>query len=115
MFKKMVVFITAMVFFIGVTPAFGREGKAPTPNKKAYEHASDMAKFKRTGDVNKDADKAAKKARKEAEIAKKEAEKEARKAQKEADKAAKKTEKEAKKKQKEAEKEAKKAQKRLGR
>jgi hypothetical protein len=108
MLKRMVVSITAIVFFIGVTPAFGREGNGPTPNKNAYEHASDKAKFKRAGDVkNKDAEHAAKRAEKEAEKAKREIEKKAEKAKRE-------TERQAEKAKREAEKEARKAQKKLG-
>lgn len=115
---RVVVLSVIAVFLLTGAQVWAKEsgkGKGPTPNKNAYERASDMAKFKRTGEVSKDAEKAAKKAEKEAEIAKRKAEKEAARAKKEAEKAARKAEQEAKKKQREMEREAKKTQKRLGR
>ncbi len=112
MLKRIAACIVAVVFFIGVTPVFGKDVKGPTPNKKAYEHASDKAKFKRGDGIKKeDVDKTARKAEKTAEKAKKESEK----AKREAEREAKIAEKEAKKKQREMEREVKRAQEKLGR
>ncbi|MFA5146815.1 MAG: hypothetical protein WC515_05560 [Candidatus Omnitrophota bacterium] len=106
MMKRIAVWIIAVMFFAGTTPIFAADESkgGPDPNKEAYEHASEKARFKRTEDLkDKDAIKAAKKAEKEAERAKREAEKAKRKA-----------EKEAKKKQKEMERKAKKTKKEFG-
>lgn len=110
MFKRVAVWIIAIMFFISTTPVFALDEKkgGPTPNKEAYEHANEHAKFKRTEDSkDREAIKADKEAKKEAEKAKKEEEK----AKKEAEKAKRAAEKEAKKKQKEMEKESKKMKK----
>ena len=91
MVKKIAVWIIAVIFFAGVTPIFAAgEGKSgPNPNKEAYEHASDRARFKRGEDL-KDKDKEAQKAKREVEKAHRKAEKEAKKKQKEAEKKARK-------------------------
>ena len=114
MAKRIAVWVVMVMFFAGTVPAFAKDGggKGPNPSEKAYEHANDNAKFKRTADVKaKDTEDAAKKADKEARKAKKEAEEKAEKDKKMADKEAKKAEKEAKKKQKDADKEARKSSK----
>jgi len=105
MIKKVIVVMTAILFVAGMTPAFaaGKEKAGPTPNKSAYEHASDMARFKRTeGTTDKEARKAEREAEREKEKLEKEAEKEKRKAEKEAEKAQKRAEKEARKAEKQA-------------
>jgi len=119
--KRIMIWIVVLMFFISTTPAFAKyeKGKSPDPSKKAYEHANENARFKRTGDVKtEDAEKAVKRSEKEAQKAKKEAEKKAEKekkaAEKKAQKERKEAEKEAKKQQKEAEKAAKEMNKKLG-
>jgi hypothetical protein len=117
MVKRTVVWIIVVMFFAGITPIFAKDGggKVPNPNEKAYEHANENARFKRTGDVKgKEAEKVKERSVKEAEKAKKEVEKKAEKEKKEAEKKIEKAkrvaEKEAKKKQKEMEKEARKVE-----
>ena len=54
MIKRIVAWVIAIMFFAGVTPVFaekGGKGGGPNPSQKAYEHANDNAKFKRSGDV----------------------------------------------------------------
>ena len=107
MVKRIAVWIIAVMFFVSTTPIFALDESknGPNPNKEAYEHASEKARFKRAeGLKDKDAVKAAKKAGKETEKAKKETEK--------ANKA---VEKEAKKKQKDTDKETKKMKRGFGR
>jgi len=97
MFKKISACIIAIVFFVGVTPGFGKDVKEPTPNKKAYENASDNARFNRVENMkNKEMEQTARKAQKEAEKMKREAEKSAKKAEKEAEKAKREAERKAK-------------------
>lgn len=111
MVRKIMALVITVAFIATSAPLFAAEkGKAsPSPSQKAYEHANEMAKFKRTEGLKKDKD--AIRAQKEAEKAKRQAEKEALKAQKEAEKAKRQAEKEARKAQQEAEKAARKAQK----
>jgi len=94
--KKMAAWIVAVMFFAGTIPTFALdEGKnGPNPNKEAYEHANEHAKFKRTENMkDKEAIKAEKEAKRESEKAKREerkvkrgAEKKRRQAEKEAKK-----------------------------
>lgn len=92
------------MFLSGTIPAFARheDKKAPAPNESAYEHASDMAKFKRVEGADKEARKTKMEAEREARKAEKQAEKEARKAEKETQKAEKAANKEARRAGKEA-------------
>lgn len=103
--KRIMAWLVAIMFFIGVMPVFGADNdKAnPTPNKEAYEHANEHARFMRT-EASKSNIKAANKSDNEAEKEKKRLDKEAKKKQEALDK-------EAKKKQKEAQKAAKKIKK----
>lgn len=106
MVKRIAVWIIAVMFFASTTPIFALdEGKSgPNPSKKAYEHANENARFKRTENLK---DKGAVKAEKEAK-------KKSEKAKKEEEKAKQEAEKNAEKKQKEMEREVKKVKKGLG-
>jgi len=87
MLKKILACVITIIFFIGVTPGFGNDVKGPTPNKKAYENASDKARFNRVEDMkNKELEQTARKTEVEAKKMKIEAEKSAKKAEKEAEK-----------------------------
>jgi len=104
--RRIAIWLIAVIFFAGTTPIFAadEDKSSPTPNKEAYEHANENARFNRTGDLkDKEAMKAARKAEKETE-----------KTKKEADRAQRKAEKEAKKKQKGMGKETKKMKKSFG-
>ncbi len=107
MAKRIAVWIVAVMFFVGVTPIFAENDDkgGPSPSAKAYEHANEHARFKRTEGLK---DKEAMKAEKEAEKAAKEAKKREEKAKKEAEKEKKRVEKEAKKQQRVMEKQTRK-------
>ena len=95
--KKVVAFLLAIVFLIGIAPVHAAPGRKGASDK-AYEHASDNAVFNRVGDwfatrgksaeekkavlTERKSERAAKRAEKEARKQKRNAEKEARKAQK---------------------------------
>lgn len=91
MYRRFIIALMLCLFIaMSQTSVFAARDGKKGPDKKAYEHASDRAKFKRTEEVkDKDAEKAEKeekKAERERIRAEKRAEKEARKAEKKAEK-----------------------------
>ena len=101
MFKRLAVFVTAVLFLLCAVPLNAKEGGGKGPSTKAFERANDNASFKRTEmKEEKKLEKESEKAEKEAEKVKRQTEKEAekvkRQAKKDARKAAHKAEKESK-------------------
>jgi hypothetical protein len=106
--KRIAVWVIAVMFLAGATPMFAldEDKGGPNPNKEAYEHANEHARFKRTeGSEDKEVVKSEKEVKKEAQKAEREEEK----VKREAEKASRKSGKEAKKKQKEMKRESRKA------
>ena len=90
--KNIAAIVIAFLFIVSVVPVFAQTEarKMPTPNQKAYEHASEKAAFNRAGDWfatlgKSDEEKAKIIAERDAKRAAKQAEREAKKLQKEAE------------------------------